>query len=137
MRCTVCAVDQDDEAFAWKNRAAGRRATTCRSCKATQQRAWYEANRTRHVANVAARGATQMAIVRAYIREAKDRPCADCSIRYPWYVMDFDHVRGKKVSDISRMVARRATLAAVKAEVAKCEVVCSNCHRARTYERTG
>jgi hypothetical protein len=25
---------------------------------------------------------------------AKDRPCADCQIRYPHYVMDFDHREG-------------------------------------------
>lgn len=26
--------------------------------------------------------------------EAKQRPCADCGIQYPYYVMDFDNQEG-------------------------------------------
>jgi len=34
--------------------------------------------------------------VRDIINAAKSRPCADCGISYPFYVMTFDHVRGEK-----------------------------------------
>jgi len=47
--------------------------------------------------------------------------------------MDFDHVRGVKAIDVSLL--RYQNPEYVKAEAAKCEVVCSNCHRARTYAR--
>jgi hypothetical protein len=38
-----------------------------------------------------------------YIREAKRRPCADCGVEYPHFVMDFDHVpeRGPKVYELA------------------------------------
>lgn len=71
--------------------------------------------------------ATQM------LHEAKDRPCADCGIKYPPYVMDFDHRDpSEKVADLATF-SRCAGRDRVLAEIAKCDVVCSNCHRERTY----
>jgi hypothetical protein len=65
------------------------------------------------------------------IQGAKSVPCMDCGASYPPYVMDFDHVRGKKLFDIGRM--RSQTAAKIMSEIAKCDVVCANCHRIRTY----
>lgn len=72
----------------------------------------------------------QRASVRAYIQQAKDQPCADCGIKYPSYVMQFDHLGGKE-----RLVGASCTLNQAKVEIAKCEVVCANCHAERTYSR--
>lgn len=66
------------------------------------------------------------------VKDAKNVPCADCGESYPSYVMDFDHVRGVKTFNIAWGV-RNATTAALLAEIAKCDVVCSNCHRIRTH----
>lgn len=60
--------------------------------------------------------------------------CADCNQKYPFYVMDFDHVYGKKVSNIGQMLDYFSVEDILK-EVAKCDIVCSNCHRKRTYLR--
>lgn len=67
------------------------------------------------------------------IREAKARPCADCGQPFPLCVMDFDHVRGTKLFSLSS--AGQRALATVLAEIAKCDVVCANCHRIRTCLR--
>lgn len=67
--------------------------------------------------------------------EAKSGPCSDCGESYPFYVMDMDHVRGDKVSDLCDMVRRCFALDAIRDEIAKCEPVCSNCHRIRTFKR--
>lgn len=46
--------------------------------------------------------------------------------------MDFDHRPDEvKVKNVSQL----KTLDDVKAEIAKCDVVCSNCHRLRTKRR--
>lgn len=65
------------------------------------------------------------------MQKAKNVPCADCGKSYPYYVMDFDHVRGTKVLRISAMQDRK--LEVLEEEIAKCDVVCANCHRERTY----
>ncbi len=68
----------------------------------------------------------------ALIMEAKSWPCADCNRTYPPYVMDFDHVRGVKVANVSEMLGSETTKRLL-VEIAKCEVVCANCHRERSY----
>lgn len=65
-------------------------------------------------------------------RAAKARPCADCGIQYPWYVMQFDHTSDDKEFTIGEATVG---LARVRAEIEKCEVVCANCHFERTHQR--
>ena len=60
--------------------------------------------------------------------------CVDCGQTYPFYILDFDHVYGKKVANIGQML-NYFSIEDIMKEVAKCDVVCSNCHRERTYQR--
>ncbi len=62
------------------------------------------------------------------LRSLKRAPCLDCGQRFEPCQMDFDHVRGEKIREVSRMTTR----ALILAEAAKCDIVCANCHRART-----
>jgi hypothetical protein len=71
---------------------------------------------------------------REYIRIVKSgSPCTDCGVKYPHYVMDFDHL-GDKSFNVSQ-ASHWTSLEAVKKEIAKCELVCANCHRERTFSR--
>lgn len=76
------------------------------------------------------RQASNKALVNTY----KQKPCMDCRQTFPPYVMDFDHVRGEKVGNISSMCANRP-VATILTEIEKCDLVCSNCHRIRTNSR--
>jgi len=72
--------------------------------------------------------------------EMKSKPCTDCKRTYPTYVMEFDHVPGlgKKKSNIAAMAGSRSlTSKSFVEELKKCELVCSNCHRIRTFSRIG
>jgi len=64
----------------------------------------------------------------------QNTPCADCNQNFPHYVMDFDHVRGEKKFNISSAISRRINKKTIWEEIAKCDVVCANCHRERTYK---
>lgn len=70
---------------------------------------------------------------REIIRKYKDRPCKDCKGVYHTDVMEFDHVRGKKLSNLSE--THGWSLRRIAAEIAKCDLVCANCHRIRTASR--
>ena len=106
----------------------------CRDCKAAYQRQWYERNRERHIQAVNELRQARRRRNRRVMREAKARPCSDCGLTYRPYVMDFDHVRGDKAGNVSAMVSS-ATTSDLLREIAKCDVVCSNCHRIRTHRR--
>lgn len=66
------------------------------------------------------------------IRQAKDKPCADCGGSFPTCVMDFDHNGSVKSFSISKGIGR-VSIVRLQNEIAKCEVVCANCHRIRTF----
>jgi len=65
-----------------------------------------------------------------------NKPCLDCKETFPHYMMDFDHRPGViKLGNIET-IARTGDIQAVLNEVTKCDLICSNCHRHRTYMRS-
>ena len=98
--------------------------------QAAAQRRYYARNGTA----VKFKNAERRRATAAYIANLKaTTPCADCKVQYPSYVMDFDHVTGDKCFNVSEMLSH--SIEAVNIESAKCEIVCSNCHRQRTHTR--
>ncbi len=95
------------------------------------QRRYYERNRELYFL----KNKRKKEQLRAIARERKSQPCADCGGIFPFYVMDFDHRDGEeKKAHISQMVTQM-NLPQLLNEMEKCDVVCANCHRVRTYER--
>lgn len=70
-----------------------------------------------------------------WIIEIKSKtPCMDCGIIYHYCQMDFDHRPGEiKVVGIG--TSSTTPIDILKKEIAKCDLVCSNCHRLRTWKR--
>jgi hypothetical protein len=70
------------------------------------------------------------------LNRVRDVPCMDCGRRFDPCAMDFDHRDpATKRFTVSRMVGRAPT-SAILAEIAKCDIVCANCHRQRTIAVT-
>ena len=90
----------------------------------------YQANKQYYLD----RNRVNRAKLKRYVSQIKEStPCSDCGIRYPHYVMDFDHLDNKEGLILD--FVRRHNKAALDREIAKCEVVCSNCHRIRSFSR--
>ena len=72
-----------------------------------------------------------------FVNSLKQKPCMDCGKKYPHYVMDFDHRdKKKKLTSISLMIGvHRYSKTKILEEIDKCDLVCSNCHRIRTYSQ--
>lgn len=64
----------------------------------------------------------------------KDKPCVDCKVKYAPWIMQFDHLKDKEI-DVSNAVSKLWSRERITQEVAKCELVCANCHADRTYKR--
>ena len=76
--------------------------------------------------------AKKRAFVQAYKME---RGCADCGYNAHPEALDFDHRPGEtKMLNIGQKLCN-VGLARIKEEIVKCDVVCSNCHRVRTWKR--
>ncbi len=119
----------------WRREALGLRDSYCRPCRAEYKKDHYAANKQRYVANAAARN-RRVAIQRTVwlLEYLGDNPCADCVETDP-LVLEFDHLGDKKFTIASNFTWMPWNL--ICDEVAKCEVVCANCHRRRTALRGG
>lgn len=70
----------------------------------------------------------------AWVTQLKaETPCADCKQTFDPVCMDFDHVRGVKRKKIVQLVNDGYSKDVILEEIAKCELVCANCHRIRTW----
>jgi len=134
-QCTRCGEVKAVEAFAWRRRRKGQRDSFCRPCRSAYGKEHYAANRQRYI-DQAASVKRRLNLVRTrYVLDFfKDHPCLDCGETDP-IVLEFDHLRDKSFS-IGTELTRHAWNAILD-EIAKCEVVCANCHRRRTARRRG
>ncbi len=62
-------------------------------------------------------------------------PCLDCGNSYPLVCMTFDHTHGEKLFEIAYARNHGMDWQKVLEEIAKCDVVCANCHNIRTRNR--
>lgn len=69
-----------------------------------------------------------------FLNRLKMQPCADCGIQYSPWIMDFDH-RDPSKKSFCISVKYSWSIDSLKEEIAKCDVVCSNCHRERSYQQ--
>lgn len=78
------------------------------------------------------RSRQRQARIREHVNAVKmARGCVDCGFKDHPAALDFDHVRGVKLLNVSAA----KSIAQADAEIAKCEVRCANCHRIKTWER--
>jgi len=105
-----------------------------RECNARSAARWAAKNPDKAKAARKRWQAQRTRQARRMVQEAKNQPCEDCGIQYPHYIMDLDHRDPEdKVMSVASMVGQQTSLERLAAEIAKCDVVCSNCHRERTY----
>jgi hypothetical protein len=138
-KCPACGVEKSRDSFSSNRAHRDGLQTYCIDCSREYQRRHYKKHADKYRARAAVRNEQRRAAVRRVFREAKARPCSDCGQRYPPFVMDFDHVEPEtKRFTIGRDGWNRIwSLIDIRREIAKCEIVCANCHRIRTHNRRG
>lgn len=95
----------------------------------------YQANRELYIKRARDRGiAVRRERIEFLIAYFRDHPCVDCGETDP-LVLEFDH-REDKAFNISEGLRDR-NWQSILDEIAKCDVVCANCHRRRTARRGG
>jgi hypothetical protein len=131
--CVQCKQELELSAFNKSKARKDGHQTMCRECwKVYYKENYYLQGKEKE--RLARKRKLSVAAIREYIAQQKSVPCADCKGIFPPYVMDFDHLGiEEKLFNIGGSTAK--SLKAVKAEIAKCEVVCANCHRIRTHSR--
>jgi len=130
--CRVCGkVGPVSEFESGKNR--------CRPCAAARMREYYRVNHPQRIKNrelCAVNKKIRVARNRAFVNQAKSKPCTDCNGEFPPYAMDFDHLDANlKICGVAILSSNGASIEVIENEIAKCELVCATCHRIRTLQR--
>jgi hypothetical protein len=127
--CSRCKRFRRLNSFSW--RVVGKRKSNwCIRCYKTIAAAWYRDNKNK----VKARTRNSKLTATLWLSAQKDAPCVDCGGKFHFAAMDFDHLRDK-VLNPNQMANYGWRPARMAEELKKCELVCSNCHRVRTYKR--
>lgn len=134
-QCTKCLETKPVEEFAFRSKVKGTRKSHCKVCVSASDRAAYTGDRAEKIrARAKAHKANLIQRLWDYKQGMK---CFDCGNKDP-RVFEFDHLpEFEKSKDISAMVRDGHSWESIRAEIAKCDIVCANCHRIRTYERGG
>jgi hypothetical protein len=110
----------------------------CVNCHRLRSRAQHRLRVAGMTAGTSARLGEKRAVWRrqaAMLDRLRRVPCADCGGQFEPCSMDFDHRDPMAKSSMVPGMIGRAGDARILAEVAKCDIVCANCHRTRTIER--
>ena len=109
--CSKCKKELPIENFNFRNKAKGTRRAECKECHSKFMKDVYKKKKEE-------------------IQEIKaSHTCAKCGDTRG-YVLDFHHINPEnKIDTIARLTSNTYNMDIVKAEMKKCIVLCSNCHR--------
>ena len=131
--CAKCGHPKNDEDFALKRGTS--RHSYCRPCQATYHADHHQKNKVVALQ----KNRDRRKVLRGVIVTAKERLgylCQDCGLPHPTWRLDFDHRPGEvKVREVSRLPQAMVSDKTLLDEIAKCDLVCANCHRDRTHAR--
>ena len=134
-QCANCKEWKDEAEFNWRWKDLGVRQSVCRDCSRQRSKDFYDEHREDEIARTAEVTKQRREDAQRFMYEyLSNRTCVDCG-EYDFAVLTFDHVRGKKKMEVSQMVQQGYAKEAIMAEIAKCEVVCFNCHMRREAKR--
>lgn len=130
--CTICQNNLPIVEFNKNKTKADGLQSHCRSCNKDRSKKYYAANKEKHYQAASKRKQKIVKELRQFIYDyVVSHGCIDCGENNP-ACCDFDHVRGEKSGNISRMIHRGLSKNTILKEIDKCVIRCSNCHRKKT-----
>ena len=105
-------------------------ADECRSCHSIYNRQHYEKRKEYYLekANRWKKGRKKI------ITDLKaSMVCSECGGKFPPASMDFHHRGGEEKKFNIGSYGTSVSLEVLMEEISKCDLMCSNCHRAKTY----
>ena len=94
-------------------------------------RGWYQKNKAKHIASV--RKSNKK--IKDWLKEYKATlKCENCEENHP-ACLEFHHINPKEKRFAIANIKDFLSWSALQTEIAKCRVLCANCHRKEHYEQ--
>ena len=130
--CSTCKQELARVCFNKRVRAKDGLQHQCKQCQRDGQNKYYRGNDA-YKARVKSAAAIALDAKREKLLTVlKTCRCLHCGETDP-VVLDFDHIDPKtKTTEVGSMFRKGYSWDKIEAEIAKCQVLCSNCHRRKT-----
>lgn len=129
--CKNCGFLSTSEFYKNKNKKSGL-SSYCKTCDKDRMAEW-RGSKTRRGPRPNKKYTVEYR--KNYLDSIRSIPCKDCNNSFSAVSMDFDHLPQYEKSFGIMKVWRWKSWDLVLAEIDKCEIICSNCHRVRTRNR--
>jgi hypothetical protein len=128
--CTLCREDLPIEEFNKKKGSKDGLQNVCRECNKKRSRQYYAENRDKHLKVIYKNKKKYMDRAKVFVLGVKSSGCASCE-ETEICCLDLHHFDPKKKDFLISKVSQGGitSLDRIKKELAKCVVLCSNCHR--------
>ena len=94
-------------------------------------RKWYEENKAKHISYVRNRDKK----IKNWLKEYKSSlKCEICGENHP-ACLDFHHINPNEKSFALGRVNKFLSIKLLQSEIAKCKILCANCHRKEHYKQ--
>ena len=134
-RCGACGEMKSLDSF--NKKGEGKLQAKCKECNKIYLKEHYQKNLVYYYEkNIRYRNKYKKEI-HGYLRQLAKDGCKVCG-ENDYRCLHFNHIElTKKEGTISHMVAKLIPMDVVKAEAAKCDVMCANCHAKHTADQFG
>lgn len=131
-----CRLMVRTKAFQAFNRGSTPRSGTLTANDPDYQRKYHKKHYTKNKQKYLDNASKRRKVLRLEVQKIKDVPCLDCGVKYPYWVMHFDHRNNDRNGNacVSRLISSTQRTKLYE-EIDKCDIVCANCHADRTYKR--
>lgn len=133
-KCTGCKKDLPATAEYFAGRTDKKKPTLqsrCRKCHKEYRREHYLQNKEKYIRKA---NKYNTSIFEWYSEIKSNLKCSNCPEDRPW-VLDFHHTDPSTKDNNLAFLARRGSKPRILKEIAKCIVLCANCHRDLHYQQ--
>ena len=129
--CSKCKQEFPITNFRWRNKSKGILHSQCKDCEKARDRIHYQESKERRN-SIRATADFQKERNVLLVEQARQCGCKKCGEKRP-YVLDFHHRIPEEKSNVLAHMIKSSSEANLIAELAKCDVLCANCHREFHY----
>lgn len=132
--CTYCKEEKSFDQFRFRNKAKNQYVSWCKLCFSNYEKEKWKTSEYRRQNNKnhnLERRKHKKQMVKDHLKNCACVVCGNKDFR----VLEFDHINRKnKKYNISDMAGAGLGWKTILNEIKKCQVLCANCHRIKTYE---
>lgn len=122
-KCNKCKIEKSESEFNF-NKSKDRLEYHCKKCHSDYLKVHYQKNKEYYKA----KSTKRVSEIREWFQTYKiDLKCETCGENHPACI-EFHHTKNKEL-EVSDTIANGWGKERILSEIAKCKVLCSNCHR--------